>query len=187
MITTDFVNKVKEFEGFSATVYHDAGGTLTIGYGRTKNVHKKEITTKEHETEWLISKLDNIYRCVSNYCKCYDLTDNQLLALTDFTFNLGIGNLKKLTANNTRTIEEIAEHIPLYNKCGVKTLSGLIKRRNWEHNLFVSNKNEKTDEQKIQECINTFLEKHGSSTRIKEDGIIGKKTMDALQEVFSLL
>lgn len=187
MVTTDFVNTVKKFEGFSPLPYRDVGGTLTIGYGRTENVHKNELTTTERESEWLVSKLNSIYMRVSIYCECYDLSDNQLLALTDFTFNLGFGNLRNLTARNMRNIDEIAEHIRLYNKCSGIVLPGLTVRRNWEYSLFTSNKKEKSDEQKIQECINIFLEKHGSKTRIKEDGIIGKKTISALHEVFSLL
>lgn len=187
MIFDELVEKVKEFEGFSSKAYKDPGGTLTIGYGRITDVNIGEITTPEYETEWLFSKLTEIYNRVSAYCEGYNLTNNQLLALTDFTFNLGFGNLKKLTANNTRTIEDIAEHIPLYNKCAGKELRGLTTRRRWELNLFTTWKNEKSNEQQLQQLINLFLTEHGSETRIKEDGIIGRKTVNALHEVFSLI
>ena len=187
MVTTDFINSVKRFEGFSAKPYRDPGGTMTIGYGRTENIHPNEVTTPENETKWLFNKLTIIYNRVSAYCEVYNLTNNQLLALTDFTFNLGFGNLKKLTAHNTRTIEEIADHIPLYNKCAGKELSGLTTRRSWELNLFTTWKNEKSNEQQLQQLINIFLSEHESKTRIKEDGIIGRRTVDALHEVFSLI
>ena len=66
----------------------------------------------------------------------YNLSDNEVYALTDFIFNLGRKSLDTLTANYTRTKNEIKEAILLYNKANGKVFPGLVKRREWEYSLF---------------------------------------------------
>jgi len=66
-----------------------------------------------------------------------NLNENQLSALVSFTYNAGYGNLKRLTANGTRTKEEIATHITAYTKSGSEVnRNGLQKRRNAEKEMF---------------------------------------------------
>ena len=64
----------------------------------------------------------------------YKLTKNQISALTSFDFNTG--SIAKLTANGTRSIEEISNMLLAYNKAGGKVLGGLKKRRQSEQDLF---------------------------------------------------
>ena len=64
------------------------------------------------------------------------LTQNQFDALVSFAFNCGTANLKKLVAK--RTLNEIADAIPKYNKAGGKVLKGLTKRREEERKLFLN-------------------------------------------------
>ena len=95
MTLNDIILKIKLFEGFSTKVYIDAGGTPTIGYGRTDIKSMNETTTKEKEDLWLYKKVNNIYEQVKFKMVekwNYNVNENQLLALTDFTYNLGIGN-----------------------------------------------------------------------------------------------
>ena len=66
----------------------------------------------------------------------YDFNQNQFDALVDFAYNCGAGNLLKLTANNTRSIQQISYKIPAYCKAGGVRLMGLVKRRNAEKELF---------------------------------------------------
>ena len=66
----------------------------------------------------------------------YDWNENQVDALTSFTYNLGAGNLRKLTENGTRGDEEIADMLPEYKYAGGKISDGLIKRRAAELKLF---------------------------------------------------
>lgn len=134
-----FVNKVAEFEGFSATPYKCPAGQWTIGYGRTEGVTADTpATSMDIEKNWLSDKLDRHIMLISANYSEYDFTFNQVLALADFTYNCGLRNLKKLTADKTRSILQISEAMLLYNKANGKVLDGLVKRRQWEHELFLS-------------------------------------------------
>lgn len=197
MTFNDLLLKIKMFEGFSCRVYFDSGNTPTIGYGRTDIKSLDETTTKEKEDLWLYKKVNNIYELVKFKMVekwNYNVNENQLLALTDFTYNLGIGNLNKLTANGQRDISTIAEKILLYNKCNGKELNGLTKRRQWEHDLFIQDipygKLLVEKESKIctlQVLINSYYSKNNINKKIKVDGIIGNETMQACIDIFNLL
>lgn len=139
----DFVEKVKEFEGFRKNAYRCPSGVLTIGYGRTENVKQNEITNVSRETNWLKKRLELDMNYVKNKMVKYKLSDNEVYALTDFIFNLGRKRLDTLTVNYTRTKNEIKEAILLYNKANGKVLQGLVKRREWEYNLFSEERNGK--------------------------------------------
>lgn len=138
ILEQDFIDKVKEFEGFTCTSYYCPAGVLTIGYGRTENVKPNECTTKEKETEWLSSYLEDLYNkvCYLEKRYLYSWSHSQKLALTDFMFNLGVGNVKQLLKNGKRTDVQIAATIPLYNHANGKVLEGLTRRRKWEYELF---------------------------------------------------
>lgn len=132
----DFVEKVKEFEGFRKTAYRCPAGVLTIGYGRTEYVKPNEVTNVLRETIWLKGRLLDDMSYVRYKMDKYNLSDNEVYALTDFIFNLGRKRLDTLTVNYTRTKNEIKEAILLYNKANGKVLQGLVKRRKWEYSLF---------------------------------------------------
>ena len=132
----ELVEKVKEFEGFRKTAYRCPAGVLTIGYGRTENVKQNEVTNVSRETIWLKGRLLDDMSYVFYKMEKYNLSDNEVYALTDFVFNLGRKKLNTLTVNYTRTKNEIKEAILLYNKANGKVLDGLVKRREWEYSLF---------------------------------------------------
>ena len=132
----ELVEKVKEVEGFRKTAYRCPAGVLTIGYGRTENVKPNEVTNVSRETSWLKSRLQSDMKYVKSKMTMYNLSDNEVYALTDFIFNLGRKRLDTLTVNYTRTKNEIKEAILLYNKANGKVLQGLVKRREWEYSLF---------------------------------------------------
>ena len=67
----------------------------------------------------------------------YNFTDNEVAALNSFIFNLGRGALNQVTANGTRSKEEIASKMLEYNRAGGKQLAGLVKRRKDERDVFV--------------------------------------------------
>ena len=197
MTLNDLILKIKLFEGFSTRVYIDAGGTPTIGYGRTDIKSMNETTTKEKEDKWLTEKVSSIYQTVRKKMlgwAYYSLSTDQILALTDFTYNLGIKNLNQLTDNGKRDIPTIADKILLYNKCNGKELKGLTKRRQWEHDLFVQDmhyvKSLVEKESKIctlQVLINSYFSKNNINKKIKVDGIIGKETTQACIDIFNLM
>jgi GH24 family phage-related lysozyme (muramidase) len=88
----------------------------------------------------LVKDLEDFTAFVVKHCEYLDLKQNELDALVIFTYNAGKGNLKKLTANGTRTREEIAEHITAYTKSKSEVnRNGLQKRRNAEKEMFNGN------------------------------------------------
>lgn len=136
MTWKEFVEKVGDFEGFSPTPYKCPAGVWTIGYGRTAGVNANTpATTKENEILFLNLELSGLTEYITNEYPALCLLEHQIWALSSFTYNCGRGNLKKLMAGRTRN--EIGNAILLYNKAGGKVLPGLIRRRKWEHELYV--------------------------------------------------
>ena len=67
------------------------------------------------------------------------LNDNQFAALVSFTFNLGIGNLRKSTLLrlvNAGDFAGAAQEFKKWNRAGGQVLLGLTKRRTAEKILF---------------------------------------------------
>lgn len=184
----NFVDKVKEFEGFRARAYKCPAGIWTIGYGRTENVKPGDITNQSSEETWLRLRLAKDEKEISSYMEehGYAVVEYQLQALTSFIYNLGYGKLMTLTENGKRSIVEISNKIPEY--CYAKVngkkvkLAGLERRRAWEKDLFdgkfekvtISGKSNPTAKD-LQELCN---EVSGSDLVI--DGKIGKKSVKAL-------
>lgn len=139
MKQSDFVAKVAEFEGFSATPYKCPSGKWTIGFGRTKGVTQSNpSTTIKVEYVWLENELQGLVDYINlKYPNRFNT--NEVQALSSFTFNCGVGNLDKLLDGGKRTNEQIASHIILYNKSNGRVLEGLVKRRMWEQSLFTAN------------------------------------------------
>ncbi len=82
---------VKEFEGCKLTAYRDIGGVLTVGYGHVgKDVSEGLVWTQEQADEALAHDLLAASTLLAIYSP--GLVDGPLAALTDFVFNLGIGN-----------------------------------------------------------------------------------------------
>lgn len=70
-----------------------------------------------------------------------DLNDNQYGALVSFTFNLGIGNLRKSTLLrlvNTGVHGGAADEFGKWNRAGGKPMAGLTTRRRAERDLFLT-------------------------------------------------
>ena len=142
---------IKSFEGLRLQAYDDlqpnktitdisqVKGTLTIGYGHTKNVKVGQVITAEEAEKLLLSDLQTKINYVNNYIK-FTINENQFAALVSFCFNCGERNLRNLVRN--RTIPQIADAFLLYNKSkDHKTgkyivLAGLNRRRKAERELF---------------------------------------------------
>ena len=136
-ISRNGLNLIKNFEGLHLKAYKCPAGVLTIGYGHTKNVNVNDVITLEQANLYLLQDLKGTIFSVNEYDKIYNFTQNQFDALCSFTFNCGKGNLNKLTNKGKRTKHEISEKILLYNNANGKTLNGLVKRRQAEHDLFI--------------------------------------------------
>jgi GH24 family phage-related lysozyme (muramidase) len=128
------LNLIKQFEGCRLTAYKDSSGIPTIGYGHTKGVKLGQKITQAQADEYLRQDVASAEKAVSKYKYNYNI--NQFSALVSFTYNCGPGNLKLITSNGTRTLDQISARLPNYNKAGGHVLAGLIRRRAAEKKLF---------------------------------------------------
>lgn len=133
------IDLIKKYEGFSARPYKCPAGVLTIGYGRTIDVRPYEITTEEAETIWLDKYVKTIADQILAVVNV-DLSNNQICALIDFVYNLGIGNFKSSTMLrriNQGDFSAAANELLRWNKAGGIVLKGLENRRIAERMLFL--------------------------------------------------
>lgn len=133
------IELIKKYEGFSAKPYKCPAGVLTIGYGRTIDVRPYEITTEEAETIWLDKYVKTIADQILAIVKV-ELSNNQICALIDFIYNLGIGNFKSSTLLrkiNQGDFSAAANEFLKWNKAGGIVLKGLENRRIAERMLFL--------------------------------------------------
>lgn len=140
-ISDSGLDLIKRYEGYRGEAYKCPAGVWTIGYGHTAGVKEGMSCTKEQATEWLRGDVAIAEKAVDTYVEKYRLNQSQYDALVSFTYNCGTGNLNKLVRNGGRTIREIGDAMLLYNKGGGKELPGLVRRRNEERKLFLSEVN----------------------------------------------
>ena len=136
------INLIKRFEGFSAAPYICAGGKATIGYGHVilQGENYKYITEFEAE-EILKSDLSkseaSILRNIS-----VTLLQNQFDALVSLVFNIGGAAFQRSTLrqkiNSTCVDEDVAHEFMRWIYAGGNILSGLIKRRAAEVELYIT-------------------------------------------------
>ena len=132
------IELIISFEGFCPKAYKclESEKYYTIGYGHYgKDVKKTDTITKEKAIDLLKKDLLVFESKVNKYNK-YDFNQNEFDALVSFAYN--VGNIDGLTKDGTRTKEEIAKCITLYNKSGGKVINGLKKRREKEKELFLT-------------------------------------------------
>ena len=131
---------IREFEGLRLEAYRCPAGVLTIGYGHTEGVKEGEVITEAEAEQLLESDIDKAANQVKSVVTV-PLTDSQLDALIDFTFNLGIGNLKSSTLLkklNAGDYIGAAEEFSKWIYSGKIILPGLVRRREIEKQLFLS-------------------------------------------------
>lgn len=138
----------EQFEGFSPTPYQDSAGVWTIGFGsiwtwangsRTGRVTADTPRISPAEARsWMVWELLGAMRSVMTQVSV-PLTTEQRAALTDFTFNLGSGNLAASTLLrrlNAGDYEGAAQEFAKWNRAGGVVLAGLVRRRAAEQALF---------------------------------------------------
>ena len=130
---------VKRFEGFRSNTYTCCGGKLTIGYGHTGKAVAKGTISEREARDLLEIELRKTKKIVLSIVKV-PLTDNQLAALTSFTYNCGRGALYQLVSQDGRlndgNYQSVSEVLPMYRKAGGKVRKGLVKRRKFEVALW---------------------------------------------------
>lgn len=128
------LDQIAQYEGIRLKAYRCPAGVWTIGVGHTGGVTEVMTITHDQAMAFFADDIKASERAVEKLGM--ELTQGQFDALVSFCYNCGAGNLQKLCKGRTK--EQIANAIPLYNKGGGKVLAGLVKRRAWERNLFMS-------------------------------------------------
>ena len=137
-VSQNCVELIKYFEGFEDTAYLCPANVWTIGYGRTRNVKEGDRITEPQAERDLLEELEEFKHQVLHSVKV-ELTQNELDALTSWTYNLGVGNLnsstllKKLNAGDKNSVPS---EMLRWNKASGKVLAGLTRRRQAEADLW---------------------------------------------------
>ena len=139
------VELIKRFEGLRLTAYQDSVGVWTIGYGTTRinNIHVQsgQTVTKAQAEEYLLSDLNEKFVPVVRRAVRALITQSMFDALCCFTYNVGGGNLNKSSLlkdlNSSKYLDAAAGFLQ-WTKAGGVELSGLVKRRTAEKDLFLA-------------------------------------------------
>ncbi|MCW3104331.1 MAG: hypothetical protein JWO09_2771 [Bacteroidetes bacterium] len=161
MTTSDSgISFIKSFEGFIATLYDDATGNATIGYGHlvhsgkvngtnaTETEEFKAGITEARAVELLKEDVKSVAESSVQSNVTVQLTQNQFDALVAFTFNVGSSGFKGSTLltrvnSGTATAESIKEAFLMWNKGTVgdkkQEIKGLTTRRTAEAKIYNEN------------------------------------------------
>jgi len=144
--TTRSFELIAGFEGLSLTPYLCAAGKWTIGWGNTRLPDGSAVTsdtppiTREKADIMLTREIMNVEDTLSRLVKV-PLTENQAAALTSFVYNVGataFENSTLLRKLNAGDYGGAADELPRWFHAEGKILGGLIKRREKERALFLS-------------------------------------------------
>lgn len=138
MTSTRGIELIKQFEGLKLTAYRDPVGIWSIGYGHTKGVKEGDTITREEAERYLRDDLATAEHAVSIYDSVYHWNQNEFDALVSFAYNIGAGGIRQVTGAGSRDKETIAQKMLLYYNAGGKKLEGLVRRRQAEHDIFVT-------------------------------------------------
>ena len=112
---------------------------LTVGIGSTGKVENRRYTDEEIAEMW-ITDIRAAEKCVNKYANGQRMTDNQLSAITSFTFNVGCGALQKSTLARYAKREQwpqMCGELYKWVYIGKEKSNGLINRRGKEFELCI--------------------------------------------------
>jgi len=131
---------IKQCEGCRLTAYTDIGGRVTIGWGHALDVKLGETWTQAQADAQLRLDISRVQAQIKSIVTV-PLTAGQLVGLTSFVFNLGIGNLQRsglLKMLNREDYKGAADQFLLWDKVGHYVSPGLAARRALERSIFLA-------------------------------------------------
>ena len=145
-VSNKLFNVISNFEGFYAVPYWDRTG-YSVGYGSQYNwdqkrpVAKTDVIDKETAKNWLLQEAAQDFEYVKSLVRV-KLTDNQLLALSSFAYNIGKAAFADSTLlellNSGADISTVAAQFDKWVYSGGVISNGLKSRRKAEKTLFLS-------------------------------------------------
>lgn len=131
---------IKDCEGCKLTSYLCPAKVWTIGYGHTGSDVKAYLTITLSKAEELLKKDLVKFESIIKRLVTSEINRNQFSALVSFVYNLGEGNLKSSTllkkVNKNPNDPSISAEFDKWKLAGGKVLSGLVKRRKMESELY---------------------------------------------------
>ena len=139
------LNLIKSFEGCRLSSYTCPSNKWTIGYGHTQGVCEGMVITQEQADKFLFEDVQRFVNAVNQYQSRFNFNQAEFDSLTSFAYNCGEGSLAAvMSCCNTK--QEIAEECKLYNRSSDgQILNGLVRRREEEYKLFMSESNNNTN------------------------------------------
>lgn len=140
------IHLIAQFEGCILHPYKDSGGTWTIGFGATYDIHGNPVTSSTppitmQQADQLLAKQLVSYAASVNHLVKVTLTQNQFDACVSLCYNIGAGGflqstvLKDINAGNFPGAQQA---FLLWNKVAGKVSPTLVSRRKAEMELFGS-------------------------------------------------
>lgn len=141
MVSDTLLNLVKSFEGCRLEAYQDIVGVWTIGYGCTgTDIVEGLVWTQEEANHQLAQRLEALQEQIQKIVPT-GTNQNQLDALCDFAYNVGLGALKSsflLKCLNAGNFAAASKQFERWDRAGGKEVPGLLRRRQAEAALFSS-------------------------------------------------
>jgi lysozyme len=133
---------IAPWEGYSAKPYKDLVGVVTVCFGSTHNVQQRTYSREECEA---ILRTD-IGRHLNGVAQCiqHPLKENEWVAVTSWTFNVGINAacgstlVRKINAGQPASVW--CGELLRWNRAGGKVVRGLTNRRKAEYAICVGDK-----------------------------------------------
>lgn len=137
---SDLVDFTASYEGFSATPYWSGG--WTVGFGQNYGNTYPDNVTYQEALNTLQGSLTTYMSQVKNLTQGCNLNQNQINALTDFAYNLGIGSLENSqllqdVKNGNTNASTIMTDFQSWSYMGGSFSSGLYARRTAEAQMFL--------------------------------------------------
>lgn len=147
--SADGVDFIKDYEGFTASAYHDVS-QMSIGYGCSTAYAEKygfdtEEITQDEADQLILYVIAELEQKLDRFLEEYDisLSQTEYDALVSFTFNVGSSwlnadyRLASLLIDGDYTVNEFASAMGVWCHVGTEINSGLIVRRIGEIKLFL--------------------------------------------------
>lgn len=134
-------NLIKKWEKLRLKAYLPTSkDKWTIGWGHTSGVYPGMMINEAKAQELFEQDTNWVEKTIADLVKV-PLNQNQYDSIASLIFNIGRTNFSKSTLLrklNAKDYEGAAHQFLVWNKQGVKTLSGLVKRRADEMGVFLS-------------------------------------------------
>ena len=138
------IDLIKEFEGLRLEAYKCPAGVWTIGYGTTGRAGvgikpAAGMIITEAEAEWYLEQAVAKFAAGVEAVITAPVDENEFASMTSLAYNIGLSGFRKSSALrhfNAGDKAKAAAAIKLWNKAGGKVLTGLVRRRDAEVELF---------------------------------------------------